>query len=538
MVRPLQASIPPSSGLGGIKGFLVGKPGIKHSIYQLTGGKGRTVIRPFPEMQNGHEMPWRLGEGEYNCSKWFVSERSVAYAGIGDKFTCLTQTAGHEDDDNNSSYDSPMELFFRTLRKAIKDSPKQFYEAGVDEWLKWSDFKGPLPAIDQCGLIQGMLFESKGKPFLGPDNRTPRPMWPVILMLRGSAMRSLAAACSKEVDNFSGNPEDWDNRYTSGNPVGCGTGKLIEFNLIESQQQSGGFGKWYDAKLGVSVPLDPRLVVSAWRPWEELLHYLTEQEQINLLISRFPPEAIDFVFRGTSFYDLLGANIKGKWNQQLTHRQVPMGGGFPQGGYPGFPSQGPAVPAPVPVTPYPHGQIPGQPPFGYPPQAPVPPGYPVPTMAPVPQAPVPTIHPGSYPPNPQLSPNHTPAGQVVPVPTSIIPVAAPIQMPSGIDFGGGFQPPVTGGGGEDEVSPSVATPTYPPAGVSMAPAAPFDGGRPDMPPTPEAGAQAALPGRVQAAPMPTQPTGDPNAAVSAAAAARARLAEAQKRATEAQQPPR
>lgn len=520
MVRPLQDSIPPSSGLGGIKGFLVGKPGIKHSIYQLTGGKGRTVIRPFPEIQNGHEMPWRLGEGEYNCSKWFVSERAVAYAGLGDKFTCLTQTVGHENDDSSSSYTSPLEIFFRTLRKAIKDSPKQFYEAGVDEWLKWPEFKGPLPAIDQCGLLQGMLFESKGKPFLGPDNRTPRPMWPVILMIRGSAMRSLAAACSKEVDNFNGNPEDWDNRYTSGNPVSCAAGKLIEFNLIEGQQAGGGFGKWYDAKLGVQVPLDPRLVVSAWKPWEELLHYLTEQEQVNLLASRFPPEALDFVFRGTVFYDLLSANVKGKWNQQLTRRQVPTG--FQQG-YPGFPPsfpQGPA-PAPAPTAPYPYGQAPGQMiPPGYPPQM-VPPGYPTMPTAPAPQAPAPMIPPGSYPPAQQLPPGY-------------VPPAAPVQMPPGIDFGGGFQPPVAGGGEDEEVSPSVATPTYPPAGAPVAPAAPFDSGRPYTPP----GQPFAPQGQVQGAPMPTQPTGDPNAASSAAAAARARLAEAQKRANEAQQPPK
>jgi len=503
--------------LGGIKGFLVGKPGIKHSIYQLTGGKGRTVIRPFPEIQNGQEMPWRRAEGEYNCGKWFVSERAVAYAGLGDKFTCLTQTVGHEDDDNSSGYSSPMELFFRSLRKAIKDSPKQFYEAGVDEWLKWPDFKGPLPAIDQCGLLQGMLFESKGKPFIGPDGRTPRPVWPVILMIRGSAMRSLAGACGKEVDNFAGNPEDWNNRYTCGDPCGCASGKLIEFNLIEGQQQGGGFGKWYDAKLGMPIPLDPRLVVSAWKPWEELLHYLTEQEQINLLASRFPPEALDFVFRGTVFYDLLGSNVKGKWNQQLTRRQVPVG--FQQG-YPGFPPgfpQGPA-PAPMPTAPYPYGQAPGQ----------LPPGYPPMPTAPAPQAPAPMIPPGNYPPNPQLPPGYVPAGQVVPVPTTVTPAAAPI------DFSGGFQPPVVGGGENEEVSPSVATPTYPPAGAPAAPAAPFDGGRPYVPP-----AQPFVPqGQPQGAPMPTQPTGDPNAASSAAAAARARLAEAQKRANEAQQPPK
>jgi len=138
------------------------------------------------------------------------------------------------------------------------------------------------------------------------------------------------------------------------------------------------------------------------------------------------------------------------------------------------------------------------------------------------------IPPGNYPPNPQLPLGYAPAGQVVPVPATVTPGATPI------DFSGGFQPPMVGGGENEEVSPSVATPTYPPPGAPVAPAAPFDGGRPCIPLMTLNAPQGQMP----AAPMPTQPTGDPNAASSAAAAARARLAEAQRRANEAQQPPK
>ena len=547
-MRPLHEAIPPTSGLGGIKGFLIGKPGIKHAIYQLTGDKGRTVLRPFPEIQNGKEMPWRNSEGDWRFSDWLVVDRAVAYAGLGDKFTCMTQTAGHENDGNESGYLSPIETFFRTLRKALKDTPKQFYEAGVDEWLKWHEFKGPLPAPDRYGFMQGMLFESKGKPFLAPDNRTQRPAWPVILMVKSSAVYSLGGICNKEVDNFAGNPEDYSARYASGDPVSCAAGKLIEFNLMKGQGNQGGgggggaFGAWYESKLGASLPLDPRLVVPAWKPWKELLNYLTEQEQMNLLIGRFPPEALDYVFRGTVFYDYLGGNIKGKWNQQLTKRQVPAPAPMPYPqGYPGFIPPGyPIAPGqvmPGQAAPYPPpgpGQAAPYPPPGpgqaapYPPA--VAPGYPVPypgmPMAPVPPAPAPMIPPGSYPPNPQLPPGYVPAGQVVPVPTTVTPAAAPVQMPPGIDLSGGFQQAGQSNPGEgEEEAPGLAggTPSYPPPGAVQPP---FDGGRPYTPPGVPNAPQAPMP----AAPAPVQPMGDPSAASSAAAAARARLQAAQQRA--------
>ena len=518
-MRPLHEAIPPTSGLGGIKGFLIGKSGIKHAIHQLTGDKGRTVFRPFPEVQNGKEAPWRISEGDWRFSAWLGVERAIAYAGVGDKFTCITTVAGHENDDNSSSYLGPIETFIRTLRKALKDTPKQFYEAGVDEWLRWPEFKGPLPPTDRWGFMQGMLFEAKGKPFMSPDGRTQRPVWPVILMIKSSAVYSLGGVCNKEVDNFAGNPEDYNARYASGDPVGCASGKLIEFNLQkgQTQQGGGGFGAWYEAKLGQSVPMDPRVVLPTWKPWSELLNYLTEKEQMNLLVGRFPPEALDFVFRGTVFYDYLGDNVKGKWQQQLAKRQAPAGWspqaplGQVMPGWPGYP-QGPMVPAPMPTPPavppgYPYGQVPGQMvPPGYPMQAPVPPGYPAPYSPQGPSAPVPTIPPGSP--------------------------MAPIQVPSGIDLSGGYQTPVTADPSDDvEEAPGLAgTPSYPPPG---APATPFDGGRSYTPPNTPIAPQ----GPTAAAPVPTQPTGDPNAAVSAAAAARARLQEAQRRAAFVQNPP-
>lgn len=527
-MRPLHEAIPPTSGLGGIKGFLIGKPGIKHAIYQLTGDKGRTVFRPFPEMQNGKEMPWRSSEGDWRFSDWLVVDRAVAYAGLGDKFTCLTQTAGHEDDGNESSYVSPIELFFRTMRKALKDTPKQFYEAGVDEWLKWHEFKGPLPPTDRFGFMQGMLFESKGKPFMAPDGRTQRPAWPVILMVKSSAVYSLGGVCNKEVDNFAGNPEDYNARYASGDPVSCANGRLIEFNLMKGQSQQGsgggggGFGAWYESKLGQAMPLDPRIVVPAWKPWKELLNWLTEQEQMNLLIGRFPPEAIDFAFRGTVYYDYLGDNIKGKWNQQLTKRQVPAPAPVYPQSYPGFVPPGYPI-APGQVMP---GQVAPYPPQGPGQMAPYSPPYPGMPMAPAPQAPAPMIPPGNYPTAPQLPPGYAPAGQVVPVPTTVIPAAAPIQAPPGVDLSGGFQQAGQVGAGEgEEEAPGLAggAPVYPPPG---SPVAPFDGGRPYTPPGMPNAPQAPMP----AAPMPVQPTGDPSAASSAAAAARARLQAAQQRA--------
>lgn len=543
MARSLHDSIPPTNGLGGIRGFMVGLPGIQHSIHQLGGEKGRTVIRIFPEIENGAEKPWRLQEGDNYLSNWMRVEPAVAYCGLGDKFTCLTTVKGHEDDDHSSSYRGPIDVFIRTLRKQIKDSPKQFYEAGVDEWLKWPEFKGPLPAIDLHGFVQGMLFENKGKPFMAEDNRTPRPMWPVILMLKRSAYQGILNRCNKEVEGYRGSPEDYNARYLSGDPVGCQNGKPISFTLVVGQGQGqGGFGKYYEASFGdQALPLDPGVVTSVWKPWDQLLRHLTEEEQMNLLANHFPGEALDFVFRGTNFYEYLSPNTKGKWQQQLTKRQYhmpapapgqvpgqpyPPGTQYPPGYGPGQTAP-PAAPAPGQAAPAPAAQGPGQA---------APPGYPVAPApaAPTPVAPVVPAMPSGYPGAPAQA---TPAAPVPVVPA----------MP-GVDLSAYGPPPAATGEGVEE-SPHVAnTPQAAPNAAVGAPAAlqqpptaavaPFDGGTPYQAPPTENASQAPAPAAPAPAPVPSQPTGDPTASTSAAAAARARLKEATDRAASAQEPPK
>ncbi len=365
--------VPQTEGIGRYSGVFITNPGMPHVI-QKPGEKGKTVFRIYPEVQNGQEMPWRMSADPCDFSYWMFSERLVRMAGINDKFTCITAVKGQK-----REFQGPIDRFLTQMHNTIKNAPQTVPQ----EWLKWvKSYKeggGGLPRTEMGGFLQGALVEEKGKKLIGGDGRS-KPMHPVLLMLTRSAREGIEKQANTEVANYTGAPDDYSKRFASGDVCSLAGGRLLQLTFIESTKES--FAHYQVNFLPQTWNLTPakQMVVNEYKPWEKLIRYLTEQEQLDLLVQYFPPEAVDFVFGESNLADKLGA-VRGKWRAYLQARSglQPV---MPQQGYQHPPQQPQQPPQPQQQYVPPQGQY--TPPSASTPAfaAPVPPPLSTPPAAP------------------------------------------------------------------------------------------------------------------------------------------------------------
>ena len=518
--------VPSGQGLDGLPGFHVKKGNYPHTTQFLTIG-GPTVFRPYPCFQNGVELPLRVNEEQSNFTDWIKAERLVKMMGVNNKFTCLTRVKGKD-----KAYRGPIENFSEAMHKAI-DKNARAYPQEWELWIKGKKGQGAkLPWPDTHAFIQGMLFESDGKRFVSPTGQS-KPKYPVIMALGRSARTMLQNICNQQVPGFTGNPEDYAGRYACGDLVSCAHGKLLRFVYVP---QEGTVMSHYNVEIvNQEVPLPPDFVSPQWIPWDTLLDPLTDEQQLNLLVSHFPPEPVDFVFKGTQWYDMLPDYVRGKRDAMLTGAVV---GGF-----------SPAQPAGQPVVP-----------ANWPPPAP---GYQymfnsntnswaqvpaVQASPPPPMAPVAPPAPPAPPPPPPVStpPFVSSLGAALGAPA--VPAAPPVSGPA-------YTPPppkappansYLGGGLDLSGAPSATQAPSQPAGPGNCPIGlpgtpgPVGPGAPPPPPPFNPGgvtsSQLAGASSVSFNVPPTntgQPVGDPAAAAALQNEARARLAAARETAQRA-----
>jgi hypothetical protein len=334
-------------------GFLLLKTNVPHQVYAPRGEKGRALFRILPEIREGAELPWRMTADPCDFSGWIKAEKMIRMAGANNKFTALCRVKGQD-----NRYAGPIQRFVDTLYRAFKEAPTSL----PPEWARWKDKSGALPGIEYVGLIQCMLFENGG--YVHKDKVTGKykPVSPVVYILPKTARMSLETLCNVEVDGYTGSADDYNQRYKVGDPCGTKDGRLMQLVYYPG---SGTTLSHYEAAVVQPCPISPEMA-KAYKPWGDILNYLTEEEQMELLVNHFPPEAVDFVFGQTKLADMLPKNVRGKWMSRVQvgnpYGQYPPQQQLPPGYYPphGVPPGMQFGPAP--------GMIPGMPP-GMMPQA-------------------------------------------------------------------------------------------------------------------------------------------------------------------------
>jgi len=493
--------VTPGGGLDGLPGFHVKSPECPHSTHFLQWEDGPTVFRPYPPLEGGNVLPLRYSEQAGDFTPWLVAARMVKMLGVNDKFTCLAHVKNKP-----FSERGPVDYFVGEMHKAVgkkatnaRDYPKEW-----EDWTKGGKGKGAkLGEVDRFGFMQGMLFENGKKKYVKEGR--PDPLHPVLMCITKSARWQVEKQADAEVEGYSGHPEDWVNRFKLGDVISLEAGRPLNFYHVPRTDES-------NPRYGLRVmenpiPVSLDLVRNEWRDWEDLLVFLTEEEQIELLVRSFPPQPLDFVFTGSQWEDMLPGKVKGTYKSQQQTQPQPGHPGFVQPyGQPGQPAVY-GVPVGQPVThAAPHAVA------GHPQAGGIPPAPPAgvagtdaqtaavpPVSAPNPGTPVPAQHPsqaqGYVPPPP-------PAGF-----QPAQPAAAPAAPAAGDPYAGlSFGTQTAGQPTQQAQTAPAATPPAPPPQTPPQPA-PTEAAAPPPAQPPQQPQQPQQPQPQQ----PQQPTGDPNA---------------------------
>jgi len=312
--------VPTGQGLDGLAGFRIKKPGVPHSTTVLSFGNP-TVFRIFPEMtKDKQEVPWRLSARTGDFSGWIKGVRLASKMGVLDRFTCFAAPKGRR-----SNEFGPIDFFYKNIFEAVDQDPRSFPREWED-WLKYTKSAGSkLSRPEIYALVQCAVYEHGGKKNYNVQTRKWEPKHPVILAMKKSARIALENLGNTDRSDWKGNPDDINGRYLLGDIVSLGGGSLVR---VAPVADDGKVRAHYDVEnMGSKIPLDANTAFENWWPWEDILEFLTEEEQIANLERCFPPAAVDYALSNTPYRESVSSEVRGAFSNSMKKGQV-TGGEF------------------------------------------------------------------------------------------------------------------------------------------------------------------------------------------------------------------
>ena len=277
--------------------------------------------------QKGFE-PLRNSATAYDYTSAVISRAIASKVGTVTKVTFIADLyddAGHRIDP--ATHQSPIRKFMDVYNFAKRTHP---------EWealSKGGPMTGaPIGKIVNSAMIQGAIVEHNSKPYYDA------PMFGTLYMQK-SCTDEFEKILETETPNYNGDPDDWRARFQYANIMDPDTGSILSFRnrkfgapQVQAKinfsgrsnaavQQSGGGQDWTGFAVDVepSPPLarlpDGRLELAVQgycsKPWNEVLRYLSPEEQVAQLIRAFEdkPELIRYAFQSTG---LLPSTFTGK----------------------------------------------------------------------------------------------------------------------------------------------------------------------------------------------------------------------------------
>jgi len=497
-------------------------------IWSPTYGDGVTTMRIFPQLNvddpnRASWDPYRFSPDANDFGDWI--RRYPAVRNMGDPGVTYIMA-----DPADPTLEDPQMLpgwvLFNAIDRAVANQQEQ---QGWAALLRGGRGRGAqLPRPSEVYLVQCAIMQHKQQVYGPPKGFQPEDK-PIVMALSASAGLAMIAEMN-QLNEGAQADGDWETLMRFGDPVGLDTGRFITFYKLadgdpRQRQQAaatgwnqpaaggvGGQGGRQGEPIGYGAYIEPtfngmparlreyeQFIASKVKPWDEILHFPTVEEQAHLLADKFDPSVILYAFRDHP--DWIPESIR---NRAVARTQVEMPGATP-GVEPGaMAGWGGAPPAGAPPVGPPPAQAAGMPPQAFPTEGQAPVGAP-----PAQTTPVGTTE--------QVNPTYPPQQPVqggFGAPPAAPPAAAPPQ--------GGFgAPPAAappqGGFGAPPTGPDPAAPPAPGGFGAPPAAAPPVGATPGVQPT-GGPPPAAAPGQPPTAFGAQPPAAAPPAAAPPAAA--------------------
>lgn len=283
--------------------------------------EGTTTIRILPQKnpQNPNEWdPYRISTGVKEFGDWIRCYPAIRNCGDPGISYIMYDPA----DPTVDVQCLPAWVLYTAVHRAIKNKQEGQGWAALTTGGK---DKGPaLARPSSVYFVQAFILQHGQNTYQPPkgysaDDRT------IVMDLSKSAGDALVAECEKLRENPQPtHPNDWEQLYLNGDPVGLDAGRFVTFyNLATgdprqrnmapvsswnapamSGPQGGrdlkGFGCFVEPNfynLAANLRGAEQTVAQKVKPWDQILHFPSIEEQAHLLADKFPPDVILYAFQ-------------------------------------------------------------------------------------------------------------------------------------------------------------------------------------------------------------------------------------------------
>lgn len=290
-----------------------------------------TVVRFLPcwDFEGNCWSPFRLSQEPNQYGDWIRQ-----YAGVRG-FGANGVTMLLYDHVNEQHYDlqsNPCVLLYRAIDESIKNKT---CEADWPALLRGGEGqRAPLSRHQPIYLARAAIFRIKSKDMATQEN-SPLGLAPTgpayFLEMPKTVGERLLSTMEERVENYEGDPEDYDAIFKHGDIVSLGCGAYVHIfqegaDPRQEQQQAGGQVRqlgiptgggrgsagggnkfqgydlyiertWRGYSASLNTPEYEQLIRSKQKPWEDCLNFLSNQEQAFLVQDGFPPRAILYAWR-------------------------------------------------------------------------------------------------------------------------------------------------------------------------------------------------------------------------------------------------
>lgn len=290
-------------------------------------------------------MPWRMNPEPNEFGSWLASV-PIFVGGTSKMITCIplfADTSSPGDTLDVKTKPTPITRFVDYVRDWVAaDQTKRWdgllYRGGagrgaaVPKWIK------------SVVLIQGILLKH------GIKDYYKKPQMPMTLMLSTSAWAALQELLNAEIENYKGDPMDFNARFKCGDILGPDTGRVMSFfnaraeavtteaATVDWSQAGQAFTSkakrelaQFGCELGKVLRLpklsDGRIAFAVkgdvFTPWEKALRFLDAQEMVELLCQAYE-DLPGLLYRALSesYLEYLPKFVKDTGGEDVERRQI------------------------------------------------------------------------------------------------------------------------------------------------------------------------------------------------------------------------
>jgi hypothetical protein len=298
-------------------GIVVLQPTAEKHMYQPSKDH-ETIVRVYPEpFDDGSGFfPYRHSADINHFTNWLAVDYVARYVGSEQRITFITRCLNQDPNTSEMLWDRLVRIVIRSIDN---DHPEWGSlirgKTGLGAAIPGQTMRQAKAKIH--AFVQGILLKHKGNSY----RKQPKPN--VVVMLPPTARISLQNMCNKQINGWRGDEDDYISRFECGDWLDPAEGRelIIKFRKSKANDDDsvevnfdttraagvappadtagGAFANAYDVELaGYKTPIPGDLINQYYKPWDKVLRYLNEQEQVELMCSAFKPDVVKAAFGG------------------------------------------------------------------------------------------------------------------------------------------------------------------------------------------------------------------------------------------------